>query len=256
MMADNILGKIRKLNWVLTESSSGTLSYNQLSKILSEVIDANVYITDAGGVVLGTGYINAEDTSTMMDDEAVERIPEYHNNNFMKLTETAANISGDKALSLMGEGYSMAEKYHCILPCVCGGERKGTLIVSRYNSEFGEEDIVLCEYGAAVAALEIQRNAQLVAADEQRHRDAVDMALGTMSFSEREAVQKIFAEFDGMSGILATSKIAEKHGLTNSLVVNALRKLESAGVIATRSMGMKGTRIEIKNDFLREQIKI
>ncbi|MFQ9894519.1 MAG: GTP-sensing pleiotropic transcriptional regulator CodY, partial [Emergencia sp.] len=33
------------------------------------------------------------------------------------------------------------------------------------------------------------------------------------------------------------------------------RKLESAGVIESRSLGMKGTRIKITNEFLRDGIK-
>ncbi len=36
------------------------------------------------------------------------------------------------------------------------------------------------------------------------------------------------------------------------LIVNALRKLESAGVIESRSLGMKGTFIKVKKEkFLR-----
>ena len=93
-MPEKILDRIRRLNWVLTESTTGSLSYDQLSKILSEVINANVYLTDAAGSVLGTGYINAEDTSTEVDEKGGERIPEYHNDNFMKMDSTSANITG------------------------------------------------------------------------------------------------------------------------------------------------------------------
>ena len=138
-MPEKILDRIRRLNWVLTESTTGSLSYDQLSKILSEVINANVYLTDAAGSVLGTGYINAEDTSTEVDEKGGERIPEYHNDNFMKMNSTSANITGKQALDIMGDGYAMADKYHCIVPSFCGGDRLGTLIVTRYNRKFSEE---------------------------------------------------------------------------------------------------------------------
>ncbi|MCL8208735.1 MAG: GTP-sensing pleiotropic transcriptional regulator CodY, partial [Actinomycetia bacterium] len=36
-----------------------------------------------------------------------------------------------------------------------------------------------------------------------------------------------------------------------SVIVNALRKLESAGVVETRSLGMKGTHIRVLNPRLR-----
>ncbi|EFR90969.1 GTP-sensing transcriptional pleiotropic repressor CodY, partial [Listeria innocua FSL S4-378] len=44
---------------------------------------------------------------------------------------------------------------------------------------------------------------------------------------------------------------------TRSVIVNALRKLESAGVIDSRSLGMKGTFIRVLNDkFLVELEKL
>ena len=43
---------------------------------------------------------------------------------------------------------------------------------------------------------------------------------------------------------LFASKIADRVGITRSVIVNALRKLESAGVIESRSLGMKGTYIK------------
>ena len=50
------------------------------------------------------------------------------------------------------------------------------------------------------------------------------------------------------------SKIADRFGITRSVVVNALRKLESAGVIESRSSGMKGTYIKVVNDFIFDEI--
>ena len=51
------------------------------------------------------------------------------------------------------------------------------------------------------------------------------------------------------------SKIADRVGITRSVIVNALRKLESAGVIESRSSGMKGTYIKVKNDLIRTEIR-
>ena len=254
-MSDRILSKIRRLNRVLTESTAGMFSYDELGKILSEVINANVYITDAGGNVLGAGYINAEDTSTVTDEKGGEKLTEAHNSRFMKIESTVANLRGKEATDLLGEDYTMAGKYHCVIPAFCGGERLGTLILARYSPEFDEEDIALCEYGAAVIGLEIQRNNRLAREEELRKKAAVDIALASLSFSEKEAVCNMTGEFEGDTGTIVTSKIAEKYGMTVSLTVNALRKLESAGVVETRSMGMKGTRIKILNPCLRERLK-
>ena len=78
------------------------------------------------------------------------------------------------------------------------------------------------------------------------------MALDTLSYSEYQAVEKIFEELDGDRGLLVASKIADQLEITRSVIVNAIRKLESAGVIESNSLGMKGTHIRVLNPHLRE----
>ena len=51
------------------------------------------------------------------------------------------------------------------------------------------------------------------------------------------------------------SKIADRVGITRSVIVNALRKFESAGVIESRSSGMKGTYIKVLNDVVFDEIE-
>jgi len=66
-----------------------------------------------------------------------------------------------------------------------------------------------------------------------------------------------FEELNGSEGLLVASKIADRVGITRSVIVNALRKLESAGVIESRSLGMKGTYIKVLNNkFLLELEKL
>ncbi|HBG7759166.1 TPA: GTP-sensing pleiotropic transcriptional regulator CodY, partial [Clostridioides difficile] len=91
--------------------------------------------------------------------------------------------------------------------------------------------------------------------EEMRKKAVVQMAIGTLSYSELEAVEHIFAELDGKEGLLVASKIADRVGITRSVIVNALRKFESAGVIESRSLGMKGTHIRILNDKLTDELK-
>ena len=79
-------------------------------------------------------------------------------------------------------------------------------------------------------------------------------AIQTLSFSELEAVTHIFSELNGTEGVLVASKIADRVGITRSVIVNALRKFESAGVIESRSSGMRGTYIKILNDAVFEEI--
>ena len=92
---------------------------------------------------------------------------------------------------------------------------------------------------------------------EARSKAVVQMAISSLSYSELEAIEHIFNELEGKEGVLVASKIADRVGITRSVIVNALRKLESAGVIESRSLGMKGTYIKVLNDrFLVELEKL
>lgn len=251
---NDFLMKIKRLNWVLAESTTGNLSYAELSKILSELTEANFYILDNKGKVLGVSYDLAKDTSTIPDESGEEKVPFEHNRMFLEVLETQANLRGDEITAMLGEDYDLKDKYHTVIPCISGGARQGTILVTRYDRPFTDEEIVLCEYGATVVALEIQRKLQLEKAQERSLRMSCEMALDTLSFSEKDALFKIMKSFEEDETILVASKVAVQYKLTNSVIVNALKKLESAGILETKSLGMKGTYIRILNPFLRETV--
>ena len=92
-------------------------------------------------------------------------------------------------------------------------------------------------------------------AEETRKEQIVQSAISTLSFSELEAIIHIFDELDGVEGILVASKIADRVGITRSVIVNALRKFESAGVIESRSSGMKGTYIKVLNEVIFDELE-
>ena len=80
-------------------------------------------------------------------------------------------------------------------------------------------------------------------------------AIKTLSKLEAHAMMYVLAELgEEKKGILITSRLADKVGITRSVIVNALKKCESAGIIETKSSGMKGTTIHIVNDLLCEDI--
>ena len=60
---------------------------------------------------------------------------------------------------------------------------------------------------------------------------------------------------DGTEGILVASRIADNTGITRSVIVNALKKFDSAGVISTRSSGMKGTKIKVLNEVVFDELR-
>ncbi len=252
---NELLLKIKKLNWVLSESTTGSLSFSDLSGFLSEINDSNFYILDNSGKVIGVSYNKEDDTSTVSDESGLEKVPEEHNRNFLKVSETLANAFGEEIKKILGKDYELTGKYHTIIPCICGGVRLGTILLTRYEQPFDEEDIALCELGATVVALEMQRNAAATRAKERSLKLACEMAFDTLSFSEKDALEKILDSFEENESIIVASKIASRYGLTNSVIVSALKKLESAGLLETKSLGMKGTYIRVVSSYLRDMVE-
>ena len=113
----------------------------------------------------------------------------------------------------------------------------------------------MSEYGTPVVGSEMLRSVKEESAEETRKEHIVQSAISTLSFSELEAIIHIFDELGGTEGILVASKVADRVGITRSVIVNALRKFESAGVIESRSSGMKGTYIKVLNDYIFEELE-
>ena len=124
----------------------------------------------------------------------------------------------------------------------------------RCTPQYDIDDIIVSEYGTTVVGLEMMRSVNEENVEENRKVQVVKSAFNTLSFSELEAIIHIFDELNGDEGILVASKIADRVGITRSVIVNALRKFESAGVIESRSSGMKGTYIKVLNDYIFDEL--
>ncbi|MFA5527542.1 MAG: GTP-sensing pleiotropic transcriptional regulator CodY [Peptostreptococcales bacterium] len=249
-----MLERTRKLNKVLQTTTKEAVSFHELTDILASLLDSNIYIIRADGRILSTNFTVEADSSLIIDQETgVEKFPTEYNDNLLKITDIQGNITGEDALELFKYEYVIVEKFVTIIPIYGGEERLGTVVISRYN-EFTEEDFILGEYGATIVGIEILREKSLEAEENNRKKAIVSMAIGTLSYSEQEAIVHIFEELGGNEGLVIASKVADKVGITRSVIVNALRKFESAGAIESRSLGMKGTYIKVLNEYLLDQI--
>ena len=173
------------------------------------------------------------------------------NERLLNVLSTKENVN----LETLGfaEGYS--NKYQAIIaPIDIAGERLGTLFMYKVENQYDIDDIILCEYGTTVVGLEMMRSVNEETAEEDRKVHIVKSAISTLSYSELEAIIHIFDELGQGEGILVASRIADKVGITRSVIVNALRKFESAGVIESRSSGMKGTYIKVLNDVVFDEL--
>lgn len=254
-MASEVLQKTRKINRTLQTSGGSNVSFDLLAGALGDVLCANAYVISAKGKVLGLHLHDVQDSSVIEDEITNQKkFPEEYTKSMLKINETLENLTGEKVLEFFPYEQDRLQKKITMVPILGSGQRLGTLLLSRYNELFTDDDLVIAEYSATVIGLEILRAIGEELEEEMRKKAVVQMAIGTLSYSELEAVEHIFEELDGKEGLLVASKIADRVGITRSVIVNALRKFESAGVIESRSLGMKGTHIKILNDKLIEEL--
>ena len=77
-----------------------------------------------------------------------------------------------------------------------------------------------------------------------------------LSYTELQAFKAVYAEMNGENGVVVVSKILGKVKAIRSVAVSAFKKLQIAGVVETRSLGMKGTYIEyLDQEILKELAK-
>ncbi len=251
----DLLAKTRRINRLLQRAGQ-YVDFMEMAQVMRDVIDSNIFVLSRTGKILGYA-IPAEFAQEIMDELLAQKVfpPEY-NASMLRMDATVANAPDLQPFSVFPEQVMAehADHFVTVVPIIGGGERLGTLILARFERAFTDEDLLLGEYGATVVGMEILRSRAHEIEEDTRSRAVVQMAVDSLSYSELEAIEHIFEELEGKEGLLVASKIADRVGITRSVIVNALRKLESAGVIESRSLGMKGTYIRILNDKLLPQL--
>lgn len=251
-MSVQLLDKTRKINKLLHNNNSSKVVFNDICQVLTEILDSNILVISRKGKVLGVSLCpGVEEIKELIDDEVGGYIDSMLNERLLGVLSTKENVNLE-TLGFVGDNI---KKYQAIIdPIDIAGERLGTVFMYKSDSQYEIDDIILSEYGTTVVGLEMMRSVHEENAEENRKIQIVKSAINTLSFSELEAIIHIFDELDGMEGILVASKIADRVGITRSVIVNALRKFESAGVIESRSSGMKGTYIKVLNDVVFDEL--
>ncbi len=252
-MSVQLLDKTRKINKLLHNNNSHMVVFNDICDVLSDILDSNILVISKKGKVLGIkNRSDVSEIKELIKDSVGGYIDSLLNERLLNILSTKENVN----LMTLGFEFQDVNKYEAIItPIDIAGERLGTLFIYKTDTVYAIDDIILSEYGTTVVGLEMMRSVNEESAEENRKIQIVKFAISTLSFSELEAITHIFEELNGSEGILVASKIADRVGITRSVIVNALRKFESAGVIESRSSGMKGTYIKVLNDVIFDELK-
>ena len=251
-MSVQLLDKTRKINKLLHNNDSSKVVFNDICEVLTEILDSTVLVISKKGKVLGVSECDkVVPINELVQEEVGAYIDSLLNDRLLNILSTKENVN----LQTLGFTPEVVQGYQAMItPINTAGERLGTLFMYKKDALYEIDDIILSEYGTTVVGLEMLRSVNEESAAETRKEQIVKSAISTLSFSELEAIVHIFDELEGTEGILVASKIADRVGITRSVIVNALRKFESAGVIESRSSGMKGTYIKVINDYVFEEL--
>lgn len=251
----DLLDKTRQVGRALQSRREGTRpDYNKLAKLLCEFSTANVYLINREGKILGHSWVSeyhSEEVSNFLEkgfmpEVFVEKMNQHRET---VLSETDGYLFDD-------DNGNAPEKHMLYIPIYGAAERLGTLLLVRFFDEFSMRDLVLAEYLATLVGIEILHERTKNIEERARERLIVQMAMRALSYSEVESVKHIITELGSFEGVVIASKVADRVGVTRSVIVNALRKLESAGIIESRSLGMKGTFIKVLSPLFVEELGV
>ena len=252
-MSVQLLDKTRKIGQLLHNNNAGKVVFNDICSVMTGIMDSTVLVISRKGKVLGVSTCEGvEEIHQLIVDTVGNFIDPLLNERFLSILSTKENVN----LETLGFEGDMLNQYQAMInPIIIAGERLGTVFMYRSGQSYSIDDIILSEYGTTVVGLEMMRSVNEENAEENRKIQIVKSAIGTLSYSELEAILHIFDELNGTEGVLVASKVADRVGITRSVIVNALRKFESAGVIESRSSGMKGTYIKVLNDVVFDELE-
>lgn len=238
LMINDLLIKTNKIAYKMQNCMSEKEIFETLILCLKSAVNSEIALIDINGKIL----LNTAEIS--FDNIQIETINKTEEIKFSILSE-----------SFYEKNFFTGKIYDAVFPIVSLGEKIASLVMFSKNTEFSDSDkiiIINCSLTLSIILTNFKNNEL---AEETRKKNDVRLAISTLSYSELEAVINIFSELKGNDGILIASRIAKKAGITRSVIVNAIRKLESAEIIESRSLGMKGTYIKVLNLYLFNELK-
>lgn len=247
-MSLDLLDRTRRMNRVLSEQVKDQIDFDDLCQTISNDLKSNVILISFKGKILG--LCNDAETPVL---DGVKKL-HYGSYASPELSGRLRNtLSTKENLNLMTLGFSKEEieGYQSMLvPIRMAGSGLGSLFLYRLDEQYSIDEIILAEYSAMVIALAIQRAQREEYSRLQQKQEELDNVIHILTKLELRAMLLVLGELDGATkGTLVASSLANRFGITRSVIVNAMKKCEGVGVIRTKSAGLKGTQVCVLNDL-------
>ncbi len=253
MEENSLLEPIRKVKAAFLQSDNLENVLEKGTKVIAEITDTAVFVLEHNGKLLASyegdikldaHMLHLAEEQTVAGDRGLEEM--------LNTDQSLFNIPYPAgAQELNGEQTAVAEKtiLYTVIPIKLSTNPLGALLVYHPDKQLDDKALVMAEITSALVGLILLQDSAGQEEEDIRNKELAAGAFDSLSYSEVEAIREILKSIDSDNNesIVVASKIADSLGITRSVIVNALRKFESAGIIESRSLGMKGTLIRVKN---------
>lgn len=248
----SLLEKLREMENLLKKEN---LAVADLVTAISGAIACNTYLIDSEGNILSYALPNGDDCTQFNESTSLVLKLEFKQRVGFTF-QTVANLPLETCF-LRDDNCYTPNTFMTIVPIRSTCSNIGHLLLTKKNQQFSEDELILAEISSLLTSICLSQNNKANAPEiKQQGNIDINMVLESLSFSEIKALSSVFTELNGMEGFLVASRIADRIGISRSVIVNAMRKLESAGIVNSRSLGIKGTYIKIKNSAFLEALKL
>ena len=246
MTKAQLLTKVRELI-AYFHSCGEQVGFADIGELAQRILDASVHIFSREGGLFDTG---AHAGRCGLSDTGVvsSLIGEFN-----KVNHTRVFISENGECPFKAGNCNFEHRLHVVTPLFYGGKRVGTLIYTKDTGVYDELDIALAELIAMLAAQALYNDVLNREKKMGRQKAEIRQAAQSLSYTERRAAEAVIRAALAEDGVINVSRVAAQENITRSVVAGAIRKLESAGIIRVRSLGMKGSYIIVVNPYALEE---
>jgi transcriptional pleiotropic repressor len=224
---------------------------------LCNITNANIYLFNSNGRIFS--YSTSESYYCAYNEKALKdpELPQHFLDMFNESDDMRFNLYEEcPTCTCSGvESCIFKDRYYSIVPVFCNFAKIAGILMIRYDSPFASDEEVLCEHTATIISLELMRREQERTKKRSFEIAQAHLAVCSLTFSELKAVSSILDMLPEKEGVIFLNAVSKETYVTQSTASSALKKMESAGVMQTKSQGVKGKYVNIVNNYLDEEVK-
>lgn len=252
----NSIKYLKELSNILEKTSKEENLIDNFINNISKIFNSDISFIDTKGNIIKEINNNLKSFATKNSLTNEIKIEPQLINQLNNINDIKINISLDNLYTTVIDKKILEKYFGIFIPIIMCNKKLGIIIIYKEIEKYSEDLIPVFEYIKSISSILMYNHQNIEYVEDDRKKATIKSAIDILSFTELEAIISIFEELNNeKEGLLVASKIADREGITRSVIVNALRKFESAGIIESRSLGMKGTYIKVLNEYLLPELK-